>query len=389
MFFAFSTACSRNAAPPAGPPQITLRAANGAQPAFIEVTGLAAADLSTLRGTRLTPGQWQSLFTVTVQSTLAPGADRQQDVLPPVQGRYAVTKTAITFSPLFPFDPGRAYDVVFNRSQLLREGQSPPVTASVRLPALDLSPSTVVTAVYPSAEQLPENTLRLYIEFSAPMGNAGALDFVRLTDERGRPVDIPFLPVQADFWNGDHTRYTLFFDPGRVKLGIKPNEDLGRPLRAGQQYTLQISTDWRDAQGQPLKAPYRRVFRVGPPETAPIAPARWRLMAPVARTRDPLVVTFPAPLDHGLLARALGVEDSSRRAVEGDVTLDAADTTWTFRPAAAWAAGEYQLVALSILEDPAGNRIGRAFEVDMTRVTATSASPEVYRLPFKVGEPGF
>ena len=112
-------------------------------------------------------------------------------------------------------------------------------------------------------------------------------------------------------------------------------------------------------------------------------------MPPAGGTRDPLVVMFPEPLDHGLLARALGVEDSSRRPVDGEITLDAADTRWTFRPAAPWAAGVYQLVALAILEDPAGNRIGRAFEVDMTRASAANAAPEVYRLPFKVGEPGF
>ena len=214
---------------------------------------------------------------------------------------------------------------------------------------------------------LPENTLRLYIEFSAPMGNAGALDFVRLTDERGGPVDIPFLPVQADFWNADHTRYTLFFDPGRVKQGIRPNEELGRPLRAGQTYTLQISADWRDAQGQPLEAAYRREFRVGPSRESPIVPARWRIVPPAARTRDPLVVTFPEPLDHGLLARALGVEDSGGRAVDGDITLDAADTGGCSGRRRHGPRASYQLVALSILEDPAGNRIGRAFEVDMAR----------------------
>ena len=163
-------------------------------------------------------------------------------------------------------------------------GQSPPVVAVVQLPAAAGSPSTIVTAVYPSAGQLPENTLRLYIEFSAPMGNAGALDFVRLTDERGGPVDIPFLPVQADFWNADHTRYTLFFDPGRVKLGIRPNEELGRPLRAGQTYTLQIAADWRDAQGQPLKAAYRREFRVGP--SAGIADRAGTLASRAARRPD-------------------------------------------------------------------------------------------------------
>jgi hypothetical protein len=382
--FTFVPACSRHAAPDPGGPRITLQPPTQIEPALVTVTGLAGQDLSRLRDARLTGDQWQALLTVTVRDTALDSLGR-----PPVQGRYAVTPSAITFTPIYPFDPGRAYDVVFNRSQLPRAQPSPPVVAVVQLPALAASPTTIVTAVYPSAERLPENTLRLYIEFSAPMGNAGALDFVRLTDDRGRPVDIPFLPVQADFWNADHTRYTLFFDPGRVKLGIRPNEELGRPLHAGQTYTLQISADWRDAQGQPLKVPYRREFRVGPPQESPITPARWRLEPPAAGTRDPLVAIFPEPLDHGLLARALGVEDGSRRPVDGEITLDAADTRWSFRPAAPWAAGVYQLVALAILEDPAGNRIGRAFEVDMNRATAASASPEAYRLPFNVADSGF
>ena len=33
-------------------------------------------------------------------------------------------------------------------------------------------------------------------------------------------------------------------------------------------------------------------------------------------------------------------------------------------PLDAVAAGTYQLVALSVLEDPSGNRIGRAFEIE-------------------------
>jgi hypothetical protein len=384
VLFAVATACNPHVAPDPGGPRITLQFPTRNEPALVTVTGLGGQDLSSLRDARLTGDQWQALLTITVRDAALDSVHR-----PPVQGRYGVTPSAITFTPIYPFDPGRAYDVVFNRALLPGAPPSPPVVAVVQLPAVAHTPSTIVTAVYPSAEQWPENMLRLYIEFSAPMGNAGALDFVRLTDARGGPVDIPFLPVQADFWNADHTRYTLFFDPGRVKQGIRPNEELGRPLRAGEKYTLQISADWRDAQGQPLKAPYRREFRVGPSEESPIAPARWRLMPPAARTRDQFVVTFPTPLDRGLLARALGVEDSAHRTVDGEITLDAAETRWMFRPAAPWTAGEYQLVALSILEDPAGNRIGRAFEVDMTKVTAAGASAEVYRLPFKVGEPAF
>jgi hypothetical protein len=375
-------ACGREAAGPATlAPRITLHVPQTGQPAFVEVTGIGARDLSNLRDARLSADQWQSLFTVRVGDAPSVGA------LPPVQGRYAITPSAITFTPLFPFDLGRAYQVAFDPAHVSGSRPVPVVTAIVRLPAVTGSPTTSVIAVHPSSGVLPDNTLRLYVEFSAPMGRAGALDFVRLLDEGGREVATPFLPVQADFWNPAHTRYTLFFDPGRVKQGILPNQQLGRPLRAGHTYTLQISADWPDAHGQPLKAPYRREFRVAQSELQPIAPAGWRVAPPAPRTRDPLVVTFPRPLDHGLLARALGVQDGGHRTIDGEITLEAADTRWLFRPAAEWAPGAYQLVALSILEDPAGNRIGRAFEVDMTRTDATPAV-DAYRLSFRVAEPG-
>ena len=116
--------------------------------------------------------------------------------------------------------------------------------------------------------------------------------------------------------------------------------------------------------------------------------ASWRIEPPGAGTRDPLVVTFPAPLDHGLLARALAVETSGGRTIDGDVVLDAGDTRWAFRPRLPWDAGDYRLAALSILEDPAGNRIGRAFEVDMTR-SAGDAPTEVFRTSFRIAGQGF
>ena len=374
-------------------PLITLHAAaSRAQPAFVEVTGLSAQDLSSLRGAHLGDEQWQSLLNVIV------GDDASTDSVPPVQGRYLVTGTAITFTPLYPFDPGRAYRIRFDPARLplfrsvsekgehARRSLVPVVSKVVSLPASSSVASTVVTAVHPSGDLWPENVLRLYVEFSAPMGNASARDYVKIRDQAGREVAIPFLPVEADFWNADHTRDTLFFDPGRVKHGILPNQQLGRPLRAGHTYTLEIAAGWRDGQGRPLKAAYRRGFRVGPAAIGPIAPAAWRIAPPAARTRDPLVVTFPEPLDHGLLARALGVEGPDRRPLDGDISLEAADTRWVFTPRVPWQRGAHQLLALSILEDPAGNRIGRAFEVDSTESDASPA-PDTFRVTFSVAEP--
>jgi hypothetical protein len=376
-------ACSRRPTVPASAPTIVLHPPTAAASAFVEITGLSSAELDGLGRGRLSAADWQALLTVTVGER-----DTDAGALPPVQGRYAVTESGLAFTPLFPFDPGRAYLVRFDPSRLPRPRPLPVVSHVVRLTALASRPSTTVTGVYPAGAVLPENALRLYIEFSAPMGNGGALDFVHLLDERGHEVPTPFLPVQADFWNADHTRYTLFFDPGRVKSGILPNQQLGRPLQAGRQYTIEVSADWHDAQAQPLVAPYRRMFRIGRAQARPLSMASWRITPPGAGSLDPLVVTFPSALDHGLLARALTVETSAGRAIDGMVAVDADDTRWTLRPRAPWEAGDYQLTALSILEDPAGNRIGRAFEVDMTR-PAEDAPAEALRTTFRIGGTGF
>jgi hypothetical protein len=375
LFIVAAAACGRNATTPAVPLSVELHPPRGAQPAYVEVSGLSQSELSSLRGQRDAP-DWQSLLKVTVGDTATAG-------LPSVQGRYAITDDGLEFTPLFPFDPGRAYLVAFDPTRLPHPRQSGMVSSVVRLTALASRPTTTVTAIYPAGEVLPENTLRLYLEFSGPMGSAGALDFVRLLDERGQEVPIPFLPLQADFWNADHTRYTLFFDPGRVKQGILPNQQLGRPLVAGRQYTLAVSADWHDASGEPLAAPYRRTFRVGPAAARPLSMATWRLAPARAGTRDPFVVSFPAPLDHGLLARALSVQAADGTSIDGDVVLGSGDTRWALRPRDPWQPGEYQLVAQSFLEDPAGNRIGRPFEVDMTK-PAVDAPPEMFRTSFRI-----
>jgi len=379
----FFAGCGNSA--PAGPLQITLQQnpANRSRPALVEVGGLTPRELSSLRGAQLGTDQWQALFRITVGDNASPTS------IPPVQGGYQVTESALTFTPLFPFDPGRAYRVAFDPARLpvhVPDRQTDVVTTVVRIPAVATEPSTVVTAVHPAADTWPENLLRLYIEFSAPMGNGSARDFVRILDQSGREVAIPFLPIDADFWNPDRTRFTLFFDPGRVKEDILPNLEIGRPLGAGRTYVLEISTDWRDAQSQPLKAAYRREFRVGPADKNPIVMSSWRLGAPEADTRDPLVVTFPKPLDHGLLARALSVETKDRRVVDGTITLEAADTRWLFTPAGPWPGGEFDLVALEVLEDPVGNRIMHPFEVQAE--ANKDQPPDQFRLTFRIAGPG-
>ena len=394
--------CGRGSDSSTSPLNITLQpAASRALPAYIAVNGLRASELSSLRTRPATDAEWPSLLKITVAAGSDGGSDTAANSTPPVEGRYAVTETAIIFTPLFPFDPGRPYRVVFDPSRLPRPRQVALVVEVVRLPPVATEPTTVVTAVHPSSDVVPENLLRVYIEFSAPMGSGAGLDFVKLVELSGpggrteRVETGAFLPVEANFWSPDHTRYTLFFDPGRVKEGIFPNRQSGRPLRAGRRYVLDIAPAWTDANGLPLLAGYRHAFRAGPAVDKAIALSDWTIARPAPGTRDRLVVTFPRPLDHGILARALGVETANGRRVDGEIGLEARDTVWTLTPVAPWQTGEYNLVAQPFLEDPQGNQIGRAFEAfapggDDPKNDRAPGSPghDVgFRLPFTLGAP--
>ena len=357
-------------------------AGNRADAATVRVVGIPTEHLRPARG--WPAERWASVLRVTVVSD---EAAPEAATLPPVIGTYAVERSAVVFKPQFGFDPGRRYRVVFDASQLTGGDESwhpAPLTSVVGLPGKDLVPTTIVTHVFPSAESVPENQLRLYIHFSAPMGLKGGIGYVRLLDEAGDEVRDPFLPLEADFWNRDRTRFTVFFDPGRQKRGILPNEEMGRSLVDGRSYTLVVSRDWRDAYGMPLKEAYRRQFRVGPPDERPLDEKTWRIEAPRSGARDRLAVTFPEPLDYGLLQRALIVTDARGRLIDVDISIEAHETRWVFVPRDWWRRGDYFLQALAILEDRAGNRIGRPFEVDEFSRADESAEQESVAILFHV-----
>ena len=372
-------ACERSASSSSSP-QIHLNSRLNT----VDVTGLPAASVKMLEAGVVSSEDWQALLRVSVR---APGGGESPKHGPPaVAGKYSVADGVLRFTPLFPFDEGREYDVRFDPSTLLGKGDEPwrqqTLTAVVGRPAVGRSPSTVVSHVYPSADAVPANQLRMYLHFSAPMDWRSGKDHLVLLDERGEEVADAFLPLDVDFWNEDRTRYTVFFDPGRVKRGILPNKQMGRALEAGKRYTLVVRREWRDGHGLPLKEDFRREFRASPAIERALTMTAWKLERPAAGTREPLVVSFPDPLDHGLLRRALGVALAGKP-LEGAVSIEAAETRWSFTPRDPWTAGEYQLVALEFLEDLAGNRIGRAFEVDNFERSDITSEPQRSTLAFR------
>jgi hypothetical protein len=93
---------------------------------------------------------------------------------------------------------------------------------------------------------------------------------------------------------------------------------------------------------------------------------------------------FRASLDHALLLNAVGVRRDGR-AIPGEVRVDRQERRWMLTPLEPWLAGAYELTALATLEDPAGNRVGRPFEVgEFSRPTEGASDTIAARLPFTV-----
>ena len=370
---ASTATCGGSSDAPAAP-SITLTTPPNGKAAYVEVRGLPDPTLRALGRADLTPEQWSVILRVAV------AADA-----PAVLGEYSVADGALRFTPLFPFDEGRRYQVRFDPGRLpgAPPGAGGVVEGAVGRPASTATPSTSVARVYPSGEEVPENLLRMYIEFSGPMGRKSGVEHISLLDHAGREITGAVLPLDYEFWSPDHTRFTVFLDPGRVKKGILPNRQMGRPLAIGRSITLVVSREWRDEHGLTLKEGFKRTFRVGLPEEQPIDPASWRIQPPGAGTRDGVIVTFPKPLDHGLLKRALGVTFDGQP-VDGNIAVEHGETRWTFTPTGPWRAGPYHLLALDVLEDAAGNQIGRAFEVSNAGAVDKGPTPETITLPFNV-----
>jgi hypothetical protein len=366
---------------PAGKgPAIRLNKADAGKVTF-EVTGLDAADAARLAKADLKPAEWNDLFTVSVDTGKPTPADT-----PPLLGSYRVAGGVLVFEPRFPPSPGLRYRAVFRPSRLPGHAdKADPITADFLLPKPPAAASTVVEHVYPTSDKLPENELKFYIHFSAPMSRGEAYQRIRLLNEAGKPIERAFLELGEELWDPQGRRFTLFIDPGRIKKGLKPREDLGPVLEAGKSYTLVIDRDWPDAGDNPLKVTYRKSFRAVAAVEEGIDPKAWKIVPPAAGTTEALTVHFPRPLDHALAQRCLWVADAAGRKVPGTVEVSEQETRWGLTPEKPWPAGEYHLVADTTLEDLAGNRVGQAFEVDVFRPVQREVKTETVKLPFRVG----
>ena len=357
----------------------------------------------TLRGLTLEPEAFQALshfgvedwkrvfavYVVPLDEVLAPN-------IPPISGRYSVDGDLVRFEPLFGFEKGVEYLAEFRTSVLsvrlkrrgVATGRDENQDGNVQLrfgsKPTRVEPSTELVAVYPSGSSLPENLLKFYLHFSQPMTWGTHYRHIHLEREDGTEIVAPFLQLDEELWDPSGKRMTILIDPGRIKSGLLPRDEVGPALESGHEFRLVIDSSWPDAEGLPLVEGFVKSFNVTDPDVLRPTMSTWRLDLPKANTRDPIELTFPEPLDHALLQRVVWVSDQDGIEVEGEVEIEPGETRWRFSPSKSWQEGIYELCAENSLEDLAGNSLGRLFEVDSFLTVSRRVERETVKRAFQI-----
>lgn len=348
-----------------------------AAPAGVVASGFG--DFATSVGPLIdTPETWEPKLEVYV---IQPGSNIVEPL--PILGTYSKTKDGVAFTPRFPFSERMVYRAQFD---------VPPIGSAVKQHFTSewkssfppKSPSTVVSQVYPSSDRVPENLLKFYLVFSDSMSGGDVYDHIHLYDENNQEVELPFLELGQELWDTLMKRLTLFIDPGRIKRGVKPLEDIGPSLVAEQAYKLVVDAEWKDANRLPLVKPFQKSFIVAEPDRTAIDTHQWKKQIPKAGTSSPLIIRFGEPLDVALAQRLIEVRQKEGAPVKGQVKLTDHETEWSFTPDAVWKDGHYVIRATTLLEDLAGNNIGKPFEVDVFDSVQRWITEEYVDIPFRI-----
>lgn len=354
----------------AEPPQIKFDGTN-----TFEVVGLSKDSLKSIEATLADKNAPAPLAVYLV-------ADNGKPAKTPLNGATSIENGILRFRARFPPGAGQTYRAIFQPKA--NDAQSTVLTQAFSIPKKASAPATTITAVYPTQDLLPENQLKFYLHFSAPMSRGEVYRYVHLLNEKGDAIALPFLELEQELWDARQQRLTLLFDPGRIKRGLKPREEVGPVLEEGKRYTFVVDADWPDANGKPLAKGFRKSFRSGPPDDQQIDLAQWKVTAPGMLSPEPLSIQFPKALDEAMAKRLIWVETAKGDRVTGFAILADREHRWEWIRQQPWPAGDYRIAVDATVEDLAGNSVDKPFEIDVLRPVQKKVEQKIHYLPFAV-----
>ncbi len=290
-----------------------------------------------------------------------------------ILGNYKYNDDDVIFEPIIPFSRGLHYEVFYKNKSI----------GVVEVPLADISEASVLEEVYPTADTLPENLLKIYLQFSKPMRTGESEKYITIIKNEKDTVSGVFLNLDPELWNEDRTVLTVWLDPGRIKRDLIPNLTLGAPLVNHTKYSIVISENWLNAQGLKLKENFVKTFFVSERDSLSPDITNWTLELPHSGSKDPLKVHLKESLDYFLLNETIQILDEKNKVLPVKINVRDKERFVDWVPLDNLAAGQYKIQVQSRLEDLAGNNLNRPFDRDLTKENKLNPD-KLQNIPFEI-----
>jgi len=342
---------------------------------------LLSKDFRQLIVDQLSTEDWQKLsnYKKVSQQVLSIQLNQEpNDALPSpaMLGKYRLNNRQIIFQPILPFQAGQSYT-----ADLL--GQ---YTFDFFVPKKTNKTAPLLTGISPSAKQVPANLLKIYLHFSQKMSEGQAYKHLSLIDQKGHKVEGAFLELYPELWDKEKRRLTIWFDPGRVKRNLGPNQQTGSPLEPGQVYRLQIDAHWPNAEGIPLGKNYEYNWQVEKAVYQTPKLEQWQYEWPAPNSLGPLKIKFDRSMDRAVAMKAFSIFNADDDLFPGHFEMEQNETVLLFYPKQVWSSGHYHVQVAAYLEDLAGNNLNRPFDLDLSNSPTQIRDQEFYQIPFLLEE---
>lgn len=292
-----------------------------------------------------------------------------------VLGEVSKKDGIFSFTPIVPFSNGETYEIRYNGE--LQETFAINKSMDIRKPEL--------LAIYPTRDTVPENLLKMYFVFSKPMQEVNsALEYITVIDETKKEEVSVFLELQTELWNKDHTQLTLWLDPGRIKTDLIPNEKLGLPIVNGNTYRIDVSKEFKDANGNPLNDNYGKTIFVRKRDSQIPDLINWTITRPETNTKNILTINFGESLDFALALETVQIINPDGKIVDGNFILSKKESILQFLPVAKWESGNYTISVDSKLEDLAGNNLNHLFDRDLNIKVKNGGDSKFKSIQFEI-----
>ena len=274
-----------------------------------------------------------------------------------ILGDFKPVHNGVKFVPVVPFRRNVSYVVYYAKTTI----------SQFSIPGRSNIGAPFITNIYPTTDTVPENLLKIHLEFSEPMSELHSSKYVSLLAENGDTLSNIFLKLDPELWNYDHTLLTLWLEPGRIKKSLLPNILDGIPIEEGKHYTLSISKKWKSAKGVSLqKAIHKQIYVSSRDESMPEA-EHWILTTPGPSTKESLRISFLEVLDFTSLLGSFKILDRDEQEIIGTYHILPGEMGIEFIPEHAWNAGQYTIQVEGSVEDLAANNLNRLFDRDLKK----------------------